>query len=634
MTIPATHPRLWWTPERITRAKAWVQKTGFAPKGNDIQLERALAHAVTGASCAEAISWAVGYEIPSFEGVSDALRWEGDRVVTIYDWCYDEMTADQRKTIVDRWTTAITKASKLNYGGPELFENNNYYWGYLRNDITFGIASYGENSSAPAMLEDGLVTRWEKDFLPFAKGRGLGGVPAEGTQYGTYMTDYPIIPFGTAALLGRSVFDETEFFKGTVLAVIYGTPQGQTTSADGQTGYEIFSYNDDDFWRLHNSANRYANFMAQAAINWDCLPIGKLARTWSKMVEAKPSAYLAAVDPGGETLDFTNLALDYYAPGARYFYGRSKWAPGATAFHWQMGDYNMLGTGHYQLDYGSFQIWRGGRWLSRETTAYRDNGNSFTGLGGSGEVREHDTLIHNSLLVNGRGFVIEAYDKQPDKSSTIVTRAESQPEYAYSVVDLTPAYRNADPDNKDRDNAAVNHVEREFVFLRELETMVILDRMTTNAAGSTSADDVKKTFIAHFEKNPTVDGNHVNYVSGDQALSLTVLLPATPAMQVVNEKTSKSAGLEQFRLEVTSSGSAESYFLTVLQAKDAAAPALTPTVKDEGGMFTVTLNATTSLVFTKGKASTGGSVKIGATTKNLRADVQTVSVTDGGPWWQ
>ena len=90
----------------------------------------------------------------------------------------------------------------------------------------------------------------------------------------------------------------------------------------------------------------------------------------------------------------------------------------------------------------------------------------------------------------------------------------------------------------------------------------------------------------------------------------------------------------QHRVEVdTRPGTAQSYILTVLQAHDAGATPLSPTVAEDATSFTVSLNGATAITFAKGMTSTGGSVRIGSATTPLRATVQTMSVTGDGPTW-
>jgi hypothetical protein len=631
LTIPAKHPRLWWTPERLARAKTWLATHPFTPASEDF-LGHAFLHAVKGADCSKAINAVMALTIADseFNVASDNVRWNGENVILTYDWCFDQLKPEQRATLLKRWNGYLGKSMLLQYGGPQM-PSNNYNWGSLRNEIEWGIVAQGESPSATTLLEHGLAKRYREGFLPYAEGKkhgdGRGGIPQEGTQYGPYVATYSIAPFVTAGLLGQSLYDETEFFKNAVFYVIYATTPGPTTSAvDGATAYELFPFGDDEKWQEHASANHFADYMAQAATTWNCLPVGGHARAWSRRTGAKPSAWVASVDAGGDALDLTTLPLDYYGAGLHYYYGRSAWGGGATAFHWQLGD--TLTGEHAHYDAGNWQIWRGGRWLSRETTGYSD---AFTGVGGTGIIGSEKTPSHNTLLVNGVG--LSEPSDEGKEGPPIVRRLESQPEYAYADVDLSKAYHNPDPGHPDRDNPAVDHVERELVFLRGLETTVIFDRVKSKAAGGAPPERATKTFLAHFEQKPTIDDpNHVNYTSGKQELRLTVLVPKSPTTRAIDERTPKGKN-GQFRLEVTTSGAAQSYFLTVLQAKDVGAPALSPAVTEDATKFVVTLNPSTTLVFMKGTASEGGSVTIGGKSRNLRPDVQPIKITDAGPRW-
>lgn len=634
MTVPTTHPRLWWTPERIARAKKWAIASRENP---DSTIQQAFRHVVSGADCSKAIQWLMGFKISDneFNVASDHIRWNGEEAVLVYDWCHDQLTADQKTTILKQWNGWLEKAMALSWGGPTMVSNN-YYWGYLRNELSWGIATLGENPSAQKYIDFALNKRWKDYFLPFATNThkpklhldGRGGLPHEGTQYGPYMSNYPIVPFATAGILGRPLYEETDFFKGTVFYVLYATlPSATTSPVDNRAEFEVFPYNDDEKWTERRSADYFSDFMAQAAMNWSCLPVGKYARGWSKMIGAKPQPFIASVDPGGEALVPSTLPLDYYAAGPRYMYGRSAWTPKATVFNWQLGDSHNSGVGHYHLDYGNWQIWRGGRWLVREATGY---GDTLTGLGGNGTVGSADPLAHNTLIVNGKGF---GEGEAEDNGPAIVRRLESQTGYTYADVDLTKLYHSKDQGHPERNNPAVDHVEREFVFVRSLETTIILDRIKSKAVGGTPADKITKTFLAHFEQSPKIeDPNHVTYTTGTQAIRTTFLVPKSPDVRVTDERKAKDRGIQ--RLEVTTSGAAQSYFLTVLQAKDATAPALQPTVAEDANQFTVTLNPTTTLLFKKGETSAGGSITLAGATTPFRNDVQSMKITDAGPLWQ
>jgi len=108
-------------------------------------------------------------------------------------------------------------------------------------------------------------------------------------------------------------------------------------------------------------------------------------------------------------------------------------------------------------------------------------------------------------------------------------------------------------------------------------------------------------------------------------------VPASSTRQSITEG---APSVGQYRLEVTDSGSAQSYFLHVLQARAATDANLSPSVTDNGSSYAVTLDGTHSLVFNKGMTSTGGSITIGGSTTSLRTTVQPISYTDDGPIWQ
>src|SRR5262249_40612360 len=135
---------------------------------------------------------------------------------------------------------------------------NNYYWGYLRNELNWAIATYHENPMARTFLEHALVTRWQNSFLPFAAAEARGGVPAEGTQYGRYMLHYPVVPFTTMRLLGRDLFRETDFYKEAVFYMIYGTTPAPTAcKGSGKLYYQVFPFSDDETDGGHPSATSF-----------------------------------------------------------------------------------------------------------------------------------------------------------------------------------------------------------------------------------------------------------------------------------------------------------------------------------------------------------------------------------------
>ena len=153
----------------------------------------------------------------------------------VFDWCHDLLNPTQRQTLIDRWNTTLDALDKKTWGGVGM-EANNYYWGYLRNDIEWGVASANENPRAPEFLRHGLDTRFGRSFVPFASGPGRGGALTEGSQYGPYLLAYATLPLVTMANLGVDMWSSSNFFREAVYALIYATTPGPTTPAGGTRG--------------------------------------------------------------------------------------------------------------------------------------------------------------------------------------------------------------------------------------------------------------------------------------------------------------------------------------------------------------------------------------------------------------
>jgi hypothetical protein len=614
--IPTTHPRLWYDTARLARARTWYAAHPFTPSSTDHigQATRGLLNNES-AQCRTAINWAIPQSASiQLTGVScDDCRWSGEAIILTYDWCYAFMTAAERSTLLASVNTWMNHWRTQVWGGPAMPENN-YFWGNVRNELEWGITSYEDNvSMADTFLDDVFTTRLANSVYPSAaSGNMLGGIGREGTQYGVYVDAYASLPWTTSGLLGRDLFTESNFWREAAYYMIYSLSPAPTTGAGpGQAtsmGYTFFPFSDDEVWLQGGQVNgNPGNFMASVAMRWPSASVGQHARQWLNGTSATRSTYVQSVDPGGTALAFTNLPLDYYGPGAGMFYGRNAWGPSATTFFLKLKD--GPAEGHSHTDWGTWQIWRNGRYLSRETVSY---GESIAGYAGSGTAVADLYLGHNSLLVGGNG----THRNQWISGLANVTRLESRPAYTYSAVDLTGTIDGT---------STFVHWEREFVFVRSLETMVILDRVQSASAGST------KTFLAHCETMPSTTASGATCTNGSQALVMTTLAPATRSYRVVAE----GGTIGQYRIEVdTSPGTAQSYILTVLQAKDGTAASLTPTVAEDGASFTVTLNGTTSIVFAKGMVSSGGSITTDGATTPFRTTVQPISVTDAGPAWQ
>ncbi len=648
--VGSSHPRLWWNADRLARGRAYLAahplsagisakaQTGDAEAALDLCAAWLLSDHNAAYNPQAAVSWMTRVNFGSVaKWNADNFRWYGEIAILIYDWCYDAVPKADRAAFVAKLDSAVAASADFSWGGPHM-PSNNYFWGFLRDALLWSIAAQGESANAATFRNEALVTRWQNSAIPyFEQAGGRGGVAQEGTQYGRYLRSYPVVAFTTLHLDGRSIFDETSFFKAAIFDVIYQTTPGATTSSRTSVPVpEIFPFGDDEMWMKGGSAvdpgGSMGNFMSGMAQLYGSRGVGRYARRWLAEVRAIVPLYLRAIDPGGATADFAQLPLEYFAPGIGYFYTRNTWGARATSVFAQLGS-PPAPWGHEHLDAGSFQVWRNGRFLSRESVVY---GESVTGWNNGPAVPGSTTIAHNGILFEGVGLGNVGIGSLAD-GPAIVQRMHIGDFWSYAAVDLSKAYRAHASSHLDRDdNSYEMSAVREIIFVRPIETLVVFDRLVSSAE-KIAAETVVKTQLVHFETKPTTDAAGVLSVNGDQALRVTTLLPQSPNYRIVNEG---SAG--QYRLEIDTSGKALSYLLTVLQARDAGGADLGLTLTAEAAGWNLDLQrpggGRARIRLESGQNSNGGAIgwTNGAGVPTMHpflAKVQTITVTDDGPVW-
>jgi len=671
LNIPAGHPRLWYgNAARLAQARAYYQTTPFTPAGGDatdLNASRALRGLIANNSgdCTTAVAHLVAWTTTGQGSFRDAIRQQGDGLMEIYDWCHQFLTPTQISTLVARWNGYMDTENADNFANRGS-EANNYFWGRVRNNLTWGIISFGENARAQQFIDNALDLRLNTWFATWYGNFGRGGVFAEGPDYGAVMLSYPILPFASAADFGYDPYNATPFFREALYALIYGsTPGPTTTTGQFSGGYLLFPFNDDESFRNGSVINvreylgDYARYFGQRA---PASGNARAIRAWLGNTNAGRGWIFDALGGTGNPADITSLPLDYYAPGSAVLYSRTGHDPNAMEVHMQLG--TPGGVEHRHRDAGTFQVWRKGRWLTRESVGYAE---MVAGFAGNGSVDTEHHLAHNGLQFQGRttarwvgtGPIVipPGVDRgdQPDGLPRVV-RLQHMPDFSYLVVDFSQAYRNTNGRRVDWPYA--ERALREFLFIRPLNALVIFDRMRASSDsllpfyGTTDwversdplalrvgASQVTRSFIMHFEVAPTTAGNRAQATLGNQVSELITLLPAAPVFRIVNEDRPGNEAAGQFRLELDSVGSTESYFLNVVHGRDLGDAQLAASVTDNGTRWTLQLshpvlgNATVNLP--KGMVSQGGNITIGAgSTTLLNPFVQGFSVTADGPVWE
>jgi hypothetical protein len=662
--VPATHPRLFYgNASRLAQAQAYLASHPLSPSGSSstAMMERALRGMLTSndADCDAAAAFLVGWQASAQgSGVRDALRQQGEDLLLIYDWCHHRLTAPQITTLVARWNGYLDDEFAdgfANLGS----EANNYWWGRTRNSLLWGIASFNDNARAQYFIDQGLDVRMDRDFARWYQDFGRGGVFAEGTDYGVTMLAYPLIAFASAADFGYDPWGRSPFFREAIYALAYGTTPGPTSTVGGSTGIPlVFPFDDDEHFfdggviGAREYLGDYAAYFGQR----DSSANARHMRAWLAATNAGRRWMFDAIRSTAAA-DQADLPLDYYAPGAGVVDLRSSNASDAMQVHLQLN--TPGGIEHRHLDAGSFQVWRRGRWLSRESVGYSD---TIAGLAGVGDVLSEDPVAHNTLMFEGRttGMWIGSgprvippgapREDNPDGLPQVV-RLQHAADFAFVAADYSAAYRNHDGPRVDWPYA--DRAVREFLFVRPLQALVILDRMRASSDSllpfysspdwlltgpHVGAAQVRRTFAMHFETAPSVAGARVTAVNGGQTTDLITLVPAGPTYRVVNEDRPGDEQVGQYRLELDSTGSAESYFLQVVHGRDNGTTPLAATVVEHAGDWVLTLNGqggqTATITLLKGMSSAGGSIALnGGAATPLRADVQDITVTSDGPAW-
>lgn len=673
LSIPQSHPRIFYSAQAGTPGAARLSRARAYRAGHPVPVntwdpasrarDRALVSLLSGNAadgCTEAINWIRTYNFPS----QNEARWSGEQALLVYDWCYPHMSAEDRNTITTRWNARIAELNAVSWGGVAMSASN-YHWGYLRNSLLWGIASFHHNPQAQSFIDHALDVRYRNlsanapsghsRFQGWYETYGVGGVPLEGSAYGGPMMYYPSIAFTAATDYGYDAWGAVKFHHDSLYYLQYASTRQPTQRFDNAVSHwQMFPFNEDENFRETGLAENdaYADLIAAYALRYPTAKVSGMAKAWMDTRGLQPSWWMRAeLASASITSSRPTLPLDYYADGAQFLYGSSAATNGATQFKFQLGATGdgalSAGVGHMHRDLGNFQIWRKGRWITRETTGYVD---SIVGWRGTGTVGVAEAIGHNTVLFEGRGQIGTFRDW------ATVRRLQSAPDFAFAAVDMTDSYRAnvVQPWDAKRDWPFAELAIRELVYLRGLETLVVLDRVKSGSDSldpiynseytgpRMAGDQVRKTFVLHATGtgsngtgNPfTLGSASATATVGTQRMDLRTLVPAAPAYRVISE----GGTVGQFRIEYDVSGTEMSYLLNVVSARDAAEAAVSVTMNDLGDSWQIQLShpqkGSATVVLRKGEATTGGSVRIGGgAVQPLREDVQGMLLTADGPVW-
>jgi len=600
----------------------------------------------------------------------------------------------QRASLLSNWNLWLSSIRQQSWGGPTM-PGSNYFWGNVRGEFLWAIATYddqpdfasGNSATAEAFLNDALITRWTNAFIGNAA-LFYGGHPPEGDSYGTAMVQSPIIMFETAKNLGRDLVTESAFYRNQLMywMLYWMTPASTFDKDAGFSTFHPSPVNEDEHYingGILWVRNYYEDYMgwyaAYAATNYSSTNLGKYARQWfNGLSPVAPlqfdpnntstnnyyfSNFLMASDPGNTAESYASLPLDTYASGYQLGVMQNAWDTTSPRLLWLAstvagpnGIGGHLGIGHiHQGEIGSFNLWKGGRWISRESVGYINQVAGPSGIcTGAGQDTSaqpaHNVLAFTNVVLGGGSCSNMDFHMLPTlpSASPTVLRLEMQTSYGYVAMDNTAAYK-WDSGHAFLDTGVVGQAIRELLWVRSLSSFVVFDRVLTQnqtSGGSLTAAQVVTAQFTHFETNPTIeDAQHYTSTNGSQVGRLTILVPASASAVIVDENTcSGCTGIGQYRVEAPNAGAAQRYHLSVIQARAITEANVAASVVDSNpgdptsGTFTVTLHplvgSDTVILFNKGATSSGGTINVaGAGAVSLRSSVEPLSITDSGPVW-
>ena len=140
--ITGPHPRILWTLDRITRARAWLLNNPRAAYG---LLEHAMHYAISGNTISGQVVLEnlFNFDVPDSElaGVaSDADRWN-QHIPVVVDWCWDLVSADPRWPAWKARYDFIRETLRHKDWGSGWMFSSNYNWAYFANEINWAIAT-------------------------------------------------------------------------------------------------------------------------------------------------------------------------------------------------------------------------------------------------------------------------------------------------------------------------------------------------------------------------------------------------------------------------------------------------------------------------------------------------------------
>ncbi len=573
VTVKASHPRIWLTPERLARLKTYQQQNtarwqkvktladsaSASSNNEDTLMAVGLAYQVTGnatygTKCASILSNITVNSNTIFAAEHNGYYYRSiiPGVAAGYDWCYSALSAAQKsqgaKWMMDRADAVWPETTPSRSGGWAVRDpGNNYYWGFM---MTWpaALAAYGDDPTSGGTVSSPnrpqyhlnlALSKWRKEVRPVMDGEGEGGVFIEGTNYdSSHQMAIALDAHKTAT--GQDLINEPgfTFLKDSLWWRIYSTAPNNSEGYNygDQSRYpQAYIWSLDRFRALPVMDNITDTSQRQYLQGWLADIKGstsdKYHDTWEFLY------YDEALTPKS----ISTLPNNFYAKGSGLFVRRSDWTSAATYWGIWAG---TLHQSHQSKDGNGFLIWKNG-WLLG-TASYWSS---------SGILQE--TVHHNNYTFGSYNGSLVSQWEQKDANSGSVVKLDTGQDYTYFAGQAAPLYIQ-DPWSGSGGQKFVNDYVRKFISLRD-NFFVVYDRIALTEANR------PKTLHLHALNSYSISGRSYSSNNGQANLFGQTLLPAS-GVSLAQSRYDGGWNTGNYDLQVTvNQNQAKDYILNVLE---------------------------------------------------------------------
>ena len=492
----------------------------------------------------------------------------GDLALT-FDYCYDLLSADQKKRWTDYANQAVWNvwhADQAAWGGNAFpwsgwavdNPNNNYYFSFLRATMLLGLATLGDNDQAQGQVDRFRDDKIGTELVPTYLADLAGGGSREGTGYGTAMANLFHLYDMWAATTGEHIADLTPHARESIAYMLHSiVPTRDRLAPIGDHSRDstaaLFDYHRD---YLQVLSSLYPNDETSAAAR-GFLPESSVPKMSLGFMYESDFIWDIA---GQSTQPLSVLYPVYHATGTGTVFARTGWTEDATWTSFIAGPYT---ESHAHHDQGSLLVYK------REWLAYDANIDSHSGIHGEEET-------HNLVRIESGGKTVRMSEGAP--SSKLVALHDDA-SFAFFAADTTPIY-----DGK----APVDEVYRAIVLLKP-DVFVVFDRVATSAS-------TRKVWQLNTPVAPSLGASVATLQGKASKLQLFAISPAGAGVSAKPWPELDSDMSGGHRIEIAQDGATTAYFLTVLSLDDAVSSASASNASAKRGTSIVLADGRSALV--------------------------------------